>query len=234
MRNLNSELFSFRNRYIPALLIIALFSALGFINVKDIVSSIRNEGKVINTSGRQRMLSQKLILLGDTYLKNPNDTNKSRFLDTLKIMEESHFYLLQNSEKNLIELLYYKNTLDLDIKNYLHRAKQIINENSFEDLNSLKNDSESLLEKLDYVVRIYEEEYKKKLFLLEEKGEYLLIGIFIVLLFEWMLIFKPASKNIKKHIEELEEVIKNKINELQKSILLVKTLFIQEQIQKES
>ena len=97
MRNLNSELFSFRNRYIPALLIIALFSALGFINVKDIVSSIRNEGKVINTSGRQRMLSQKLILLGDTYLKNPNDTNKSRFLDTIKIMEESHFYLLQNS-----------------------------------------------------------------------------------------------------------------------------------------
>ena len=167
MRNLNSELFSFRNRYIPALLIIALFSALGFINVKDIVSSIRNEGKVINTSGRQRMLSQKLILLGDTYLKNPNDTNKSRFLDTLKIMEESHFYLLQNSEKNLIELLYYKNTLDLDIKNYLHRAKQIINENSFEDLNSLKNDSESLLEKLDYVVRIYEEEYKKKIILLE-------------------------------------------------------------------
>ena len=76
MRNLNSELFSFRNRYIPALLIIALFSAFGFINVKDIVSSIRNEGKVINPSGRQRMLSQKLILLGDTYLKNPNDTNK--------------------------------------------------------------------------------------------------------------------------------------------------------------
>ncbi len=221
MKNLNSELFSFRNRYIPALLIIALFSALGFINVKDIVSSIRNEGKVINTSGRQRMLSQKLILLGDTYLKNPNDTNKSRFLDTIKIMEESHFYLLQNSEKNLIELLYYKNTLDLDIKSYLHRAKQIINANSFEDLNSLKNDSESLLDKLDYVVRIYEEEYKKKLFLLEEKGEYLLIGIFIVLLFEWMLIFKPASKNIKKHIEELEEVIKNKINELQKSIDII-------------
>ena len=37
MKNLNSELFSFRNRYIPALLIIALFSILGFINVKDII-----------------------------------------------------------------------------------------------------------------------------------------------------------------------------------------------------
>jgi nitrate/nitrite-specific signal transduction histidine kinase len=224
MKNLNSELFSFRNRYIPALIIIALFSVLGFINVKDIISSIRNEGKIINTSGRQRMLSQKLRLLGDTYLKNPNDTNKSRFLDTIKIMEESHYYLLQNSEKNLIELLYYKNTLDLDIKNYLHRAKQIINTNSFEDLNLLRNDSENLLDKLDYVVKIYEEEYKKKLFLLEEKGEYLLIGIFIVLIFEWILIFKPASKNIKLNIENLEDEIKNKIEELQNLLILLVTM----------
>ena len=221
MKNLNNELFSFRNRYIPALLIIAVFSALGFINVKDIVSSIRNEGKVINTSGRQRMLSQKLIHLGHNYLEDSNTTNKILFLDNIKLMENSHFYLLQNTEKDLINQLYYQNSLDLDIKNYLNKATQIINTNSFEDFHSLKSDSLNLLDKLDYVVKKYEEEYDQKLLLLQEKGEYLLIGIFIVLFSEWMLIFKPASRNIKKYIEELEELIKNKRKELEKSIDII-------------
>ena len=84
MKNLDSELFSFRNRYIPALLIIALFSILGFINVKDIISSIRNEGKIINISGRQRMLSQKLVLLLHSYLNNPNNFTKNQVLQKIK------------------------------------------------------------------------------------------------------------------------------------------------------
>lgn len=221
MKNLNTELFSFRNRYIPALLIIASFSLLGFINVKDIISSIRNEGKIINISGRQRMLSQKLILLEQTYFNNSNNITKEQFLENIKMMEEAHSYLITNTEKRLIEPLYYQNNLDLDLRNYLNKAKQIFYTNNSKDLNSLTTDSEVILYKLDSVVKIYEEEYEKKLFILQEKGEYLLIGIFIVLLFEWILIFKPASRNIKENIEELEDEIKNKIEELQKSIDII-------------
>lgn len=221
MKNLNSELFSFRNRYIPALLIIALFSILGFINVKDIISSIRNEGKIINTSGRQRMLSQKLILLAHSYLNNPNNITRNQVLENIKTMENAHYYLVQNSEKGLIELLYFNNNLDFDIKNYLNKTKQILETNSFDDLPILIISSDDLLKKLDSVVKIYEEEYEKKLVILQKKGEYLLIGIFIVLIFEWILIFKPASRNIKLNIEKLEDEIKNKIEELQKSIDII-------------
>ncbi len=221
MKKLNSELFSFRNRYIPALLIIALFSVLGFINVKDIISSIRNEGKIINTSGRQRMLSQKLILLVHSYLNNPNNNTKNQVLENIKTMENGHHYLIQNSDKGLIEALYFNNNLDFDLKNYLNKAKQILETNNFEDLSILIISSDALLIKLDSVVQIYEEEYEKKLVILQNKGEYLLLGIFIVLIFEWILIFKPASKNIKLNIEELEDEIKNKIQELQKSIDII-------------
>jgi uncharacterized protein involved in response to NO len=53
---LKEKVFNLYNRYIPALTLIALFSTLALVNVQDIMYSIENDGKLINISGRQRML----------------------------------------------------------------------------------------------------------------------------------------------------------------------------------
>ena len=50
----NFSFLTLRNRYIPALLLIAVFSTLAFINVNDIMRSIKDDGKLINISGADK------------------------------------------------------------------------------------------------------------------------------------------------------------------------------------
>ena len=58
-----SGLFSLTNRYIPAMLILALLAIINFF-VNDYKLDILNKhGEIINKSGKQRMISQKSLLL---------------------------------------------------------------------------------------------------------------------------------------------------------------------------
>ena len=215
MKNLHHGFFSFRNRYIPALLIIALFSVMGFVNVQDINASIENEGKMINVSGRQRMLSQRLVILGSNYLRNPNMFTRNELLKNMAIMERSHNYLLKYNTSLVVHEA-YRDGLDLRVKNYLAGFKQIAtNEADTTILEKLKNESQSLLIPLDFVVQTYETEYEERLKTLQTKGKYLLAGILLVLFLEWIFIFRPASQRIKANIDHLEEELQDKMEALE-------------------
>jgi PAS domain S-box-containing protein len=221
MTNLNRDFFSFRNRYIPALLIIALFSILGFVNVKEINSSIENEGKIINISGRQRMLSQRLVLLASNYLHNPNISTRNELLKNIVNMEKSHFFLLKSNSSAVVADIYEKG-LDKKVRNFIEQFKLIATDDGdMEILKKLRKESQYLLEELDFVVHTYEIEYEKKLKTLQQKGKYLLLGILLVLLLEWLFIFRPASLKMKENTKNLEETIARQLEELQKSIDII-------------
>lgn len=205
---------SLRNRYIPALLIIATLSMLGFVNMNDIMSSIENEGKIINISGRQRMLSQKLILLTDDYIKEASEETKNRLLENINLMEKSHEFLLENSLTSIVENVYKENKFDNQVKEYIQSFRNIIEEKNPKTLNSIKKESKELLVKLDEVVKIYENELDKKLKTLQERGLYLFLAILIVLLLEAIFIFRPASKKIYENTKFLKNAIKEKTKEL--------------------
>jgi signal transduction histidine kinase len=215
MQNLHNGFFSFRNRYIPALLIIALFSILGFVNVKEINSSIENEGKIINISGRQRMLSQRLVLLASNYLHEPNISTRNELLKNIVNMEKAHFYLLKYNSSATVEDIYEKG-LDIKVRNFIEQFKLIATDDGdIKILENLKKESQYLLDDLDFVVHTYEIEYEERLRALQLKGKYLLLGIFLVLFLEWIFIFRPASLKIKENIDELEEKIQDKIEALE-------------------
>lgn len=221
MEKVKNRWLSFENRYIPALLIVALFATLGFLNVKEIVFSIENEGKIINISGRQRMLSQRLIILAKSDIENKTSHTKKQFLSTLQLMKDSHTYLIQNTPKELVEKLYVRNNLDHELQHYFNQLEVISQTQNAQISQQLRNDSQNILEKLDLVVKGYEGEYEKKLSLLQEKEKYLFIGILFVLFLEWIFIFRPASRKIKHNTKYLENTIENKIKELQKSIDII-------------
>ncbi len=220
MESIKNNLLSFENRYIPALLIIAFFTTLGILNVKEIFDSIENEGKIINISGRQRMLSQRLVLLGNNYIANPNRLTQNELLKNIAIMERSHDYLVKHTSPKIIKN-FYENKLNNTLKNYLKGFVEIIDNRSPSKLTHLTKDSQILLEKLDNVVKVYESEYEKKLLILHKKGKYLFFGIFIVLFMEWLFIFKPASQKIKNKTNILQDKIEKQVKELQKSIDII-------------
>lgn len=95
------SIFNLHNRYIPALTLIALFTTLAYKNVNDIMISINDDGKIINITGRQRMLSQKLVIDGKNYILSQNQESKKQLNDTINLMEDSiDCYSIKNSPYN--------------------------------------------------------------------------------------------------------------------------------------
>ncbi len=216
-----NKFYNFKNSYILALLILVLFSTLAFLNVKDIIASIKNEGKIINLSGKQRMLSQKIVLLMQNYLEDKNEVTKNDLIESIEQIKNSHNYLVKTSSSDMVENSYYKSGLDLELKKFISLSYEIIESKDKKTLNRLQTISQSLLIKLDTVVEKYESNYEQKLLALHEKGLYLFLGILLVLFFEWILIFRPTNYKINSNINHLENEIKEKIKELQKSIDII-------------
>ena len=216
-----NKFYNFKNSYILALLILVLFSTLAFLNVKDIISSIKDEGKIINLSGKQRMLSQKIVLLMQNYLENNAETTKNELIGNIKLLENSHKYLMKNSPKEIVEDLYLKSDLDLELSEFIALTYEILEKKDKKIMIVLQTTSQSLLIKLNTVVEKYENNYEQKLLSLHEKGLYLFLGILVVLFFEWILIFKPTNYKINTNINKLESEIEEKIKELQKSIDII-------------
>ena len=79
---------TFSLKYILALLLIAIFSISAYLNLMKLTKSQESDGEIINKSGRQRMLSQKIALY---VIKN----DKQNLLRTIALMERSHGYLLK-------------------------------------------------------------------------------------------------------------------------------------------
>lgn len=214
-------ILTLRNRYIPALMLIALFSTLVYVNVNDIMKSIKNDGMIINISGRQRMLSQKLILVGKGYLDNPDKNAKEILIDNIKLFEESHEYLIKIGLSPALKKIYYEQKLDKDIKEYIKKFYAFIESKDSAALTKLRIESHTLLTRLNEVVKVYEKEGKLKLQKLENREKYLYIITLFVLLFEALFIFYPASKKIKENTLELEKAVEDRTKELQKSLDIV-------------
>ncbi|MCK5295062.1 MAG: type IV pili methyl-accepting chemotaxis transducer N-terminal domain-containing protein, partial [Arcobacteraceae bacterium] len=58
------------------------------------ISKNKEFGKIINISGKQRMLSQKLVTLGVNYISIKNIKTKEALNNTISEMKKNHKYLL--------------------------------------------------------------------------------------------------------------------------------------------
>ena len=115
-------LFSIHNRYFPALILIALFSIFSYINMTHIIDSMENDGQVINQSGKQRMLSQNLVLLSLEYLNNPTVRNKEQIRENLGLMRNFHKGLMSLEQNSTIKKIYQENDLSNKIDKFLNKT----------------------------------------------------------------------------------------------------------------
>ena len=77
------ETLSFTKRYVLALSIIALLSTLAYFNLNHLLSIQSNDAKLINMSGRQRILTKQIAFFSIYYKINKLKLN-------IKLMEEAH------------------------------------------------------------------------------------------------------------------------------------------------
>ncbi len=190
---------SFTKKYIFALSLIALFSLAAYINLVTLIDSQSDDGKIINISGKQRMLSQKIALFALNY--------KTKDLEgTVKLMEESHNYLLSLEMSSELKKIYFSSPVMLDekVKEYIKRAKEILDRRDGRSLTYVLKNSQTLLKDLDSAVSIYQKDTELKTKNLKRNELFIVLFIMMTLIFEALFIFRPANNSAKRKTRELK------------------------------
>ncbi len=227
-KNIYSQKVSTRalkSRYILALALIAILATAVFIGMYLVIKTTESSAALINVSGRQRMLSQRIGLFAHDLLHEKDESVRNQcrkdLLLTADIMEKSHKALLDGDEKlNLpgksspeIRAIYYENPLNLDRKvtTYIAAARKLASSPPEElthtnpSMQTIEDNARfALLQSLDTVVAQYQKES-------EEKIEWLIImalsalGLLLAtLVVEGKIIFAPLVRRIESEAGALE------------------------------
>ena len=219
----NEGFFALRNRYIPAMFILAILAILNFF-INDYKLNLLDEhGKVINKSGKQRMYSQKALLLTDMYL---NHMNKAFLIDLKKILKEMkkvNNYLLFHVKTKNLKLIYIDENLKNDVDQFIDKL-QDFTQNPVKKNSYSYEEGEKLLIKLNKAVILHEQYYEYDLKQVKIIELVLLFFILAVLLFVSILIFIPTSKLLAEKTKKLNEANTILRTELEKRNIRLKEL----------
>lgn len=208
--------------YILALILIAILAILSKIVIGTLVQEQAEYGKIINISGRQRMLSQRITLFAQSLQFQQNNQNteliKKDLFESIKLMKQANEDLTKgNKIENIalitsIELEYYyfgKVRLYQRVKDFTNSAENALNKNDYiaflqlYQINALNN----LVNDLDRVVNVYtgksDLEINKLIFI----SYIILISTIILLLLEALFIFKPMINRIAQQFDQIHKTL---------------------------
>ena len=197
---------NFTKRYIFALSLIALFSISAFFNLKYLIDNQAQDAEIINISGRQRMLSQKIALLALSYKNQPNESVKNELLKNMDLMLTSHNRLLSHKLSDKLHYLYFgPSDLNGKVLRYIDSVKAYLLNGDIKEFEYILKNSKKLLSYLDKAVYEYQIENERKTSSLKRNELFILVFTLLTLFFEALFIFRPANKQMMQKTKELNE-----------------------------
>jgi signal transduction histidine kinase len=210
-----------RRLYIFALLTIAITVLLSQLLIQYNLHSQLSDSRIINISGKQRMLSQKLtkeILILNFIADAKNNKEKIGQANEIIKLWKFNQYALENGNDSLgfpkeksKELSNLFSAIKPNFDNILHAAtvflenkKLGIKEKENQELVQIILENQGVfLDKMNQIVGQYDKEALEKV-TLQSKTEYFILGFtMLVLLLEFIFIFKPTNKKVEKLISKL-------------------------------
>jgi PAS domain S-box-containing protein len=194
---------SLTQRYIPAVLLLVIFVIFSHILIHNVVNANNELAKIINISGKQRMLSQRLIILGQDYYE---DSLKIKpFKAALNEIKTAHKYLITKNITKRLDEIYFKEGLDKNLKKYLKHFDNLLVLSNPMFLKTAREDSKAILVQLDGAVKEYERYSNERIKIASKYEFYLMLGTLFILLLEVIFIFRPAAKQIEDKTKKLIE-----------------------------
>lgn len=218
------DTFSFKNLrrlYFFALLTIAITVLLSQLLIQYNLNSQLSDSRIINISGKQRMLSQKLAkeILILNFVANTTKKNEeiNSINETLSLWKTTHYNLEKGNdslgfpkEKSATLSELFKaikpnfdsivNATTLFLENKKRNKKESENQKL---LQSILENQVVFLSKMNQIVDEYDKEALEKV-TLQSKTEYaILVFTLLILLLEFLFIFKPTNKKVEKLIAKL-------------------------------
>ena len=202
-----------KTTYIIIFLSLATWAFFGYYFIYEEIKQQGVYAKIINLSGKQRMLSQKTALMVKRIADNQDPQLISHLEDLISQMQSDHKFLVQNLTSINIEKVYFEQPLALDqeVNHYIQLLKQYLETQDRSLIQSIEQTSFGLLPKLNNAVTLYEQESQVRTKKLEEKEKFILYGTLIALTalsIIFILIFNRIKKSetlFDKHQKEIEE-----------------------------
>jgi PAS domain S-box-containing protein len=185
-------------RYVVALSIIAILSALAYVNLNQLITSQANNGTMISLSSRQKILAQKVAFYAIYY--------KIKKLETVKEqMRQTHEELIQSPMSDELQKLYFypPTQLDTHVKEYLNHADKFAINRNGTSLTYLLDHSNPLMEELGKAADLYLQESNRNTLRLKQVEWLIFLSTLVTLFFEALFIFMPANRRIKQYTKDL-------------------------------
>lgn len=198
--------------YVLAVALIVALVGISHIAGHLVLQSAREDARIINLAGAQRMLSQRTLFLAGEYVRASDPELKADLNKTVDLFEARHRQLLSYAAGEPdVQALYLGKvdgqSLDEQVKSFIHDARQIANGDSRTQVGSylriLSYGAGDLLTKLDTIVGQYEDVASKRIAWLLSIRTYSLYVAFVAVLVEVFLIFLPAQRAVTSTLERL-------------------------------
>lgn len=212
-------------RYVIALGIIASVITAGYGVLVSQLMSNQNDGYVINISGMQRMLSQRIALISTQIDENTTQDINRRLIagmsEAITKMADNHLalttdYLDPNPDSDVYKLYHGELDLDQRVSHYLASASAFIQMYASDGASNwlamadIREEIEAvarkdLLNDLDYAVSVYETKMLDKIDTYRKIETTIYTLGLAVLLVTALFIFRPMVRYVARTTEELEE-----------------------------
>jgi diguanylate cyclase (GGDEF)-like protein len=216
--------------YVISLSVIASLSMVVHFMLDNIIAQQTDTAIVVNISGQQRMLSQRISLLTIEYLNTGSAQLKNEVVQALNTLHKNHQFLLQNHLVSLqnkqpsplsdsMQNLYFRlpHQVDDKIKHFSELINQTLNLDipidvskgieygKSQDRRFWQLAKTSLLDSLNLVVKQYESESLFKVNELRWAQQLVFWIILLTLLVEALFIFRPMVSRVTHYAERLKK-----------------------------
>lgn len=217
-----------RNRYVLALSIIVFLLILSQIIIQHNISNESYASRVINISGRQRMLSQRISKDAYGIFISEDEKTRLTYIEELKkstdLWKESQLDLKNgdkdkglpgDNSKKVIQLFSEIEGAHQAMLRASYEIIDIVQRGSYDKeqlwnrIKTIKDNEPLFLNGMDAIVFQYDTESKDKINFIRKIEALLLLLTFSTIILEVFFIFLPAEKSIEKTFTELKESREN-------------------------
>lgn len=214
---------SITRRYSVALALIAAVLVFSHALMSFQIARNKADGYIINISGMQRMLSQRIALLANE-LATAKDAETTTEMATK--LTAAHDKMRSNQAElhaahhsaistELQDLYYGSGQVDQSVNDYLTLAEQVLDAHQQQPQNTAAVNESSrklaliarngFLNRLDSVVLQYQTEFEQRIVWFQRiQWLFLIVGL-ITLLLEAFIIFRPMTQHVAATVEKLEK-----------------------------
>jgi len=214
------KIFDIKIIYTVIFISLASWSFFGYITMSTLIEKQKVYAKIINLSGKQRMLSQKTTLMAKRFFETKDENLRVHLNELIILMEKEHTFIINNLTSKESRKIYYDKPYDLNekVKSYILMLKEFNNYTQKDTLNKIQEYSFKLLPILNNAVDQFEIESQQMTRDLLSREIFILLGTLLTLIIEAIFIVIPSISLIQKKEQELKELNSKLEEKVQKAI----------------